>query len=154
MEAGTDKILLSIVILSVLVIGCSGVRPANLGIKDNRLAPCPSTPNCVSSQSSDREHAIEPLSFRGTVSEAHAELRKIILNMKRSRIITDTDNYIHAEFTSAIFRFVDDAEFQFDEKAKVIHLRSAARIGSSDLGVNRKRIEEIRKRWKASGRGT
>ncbi len=149
MEAGTDRILSSIVMLSMLVIGCTGVRPANLGIKDGELAPCPSSPNCVSSRSADREHAVEPLSFTGTVTEAHAGLRKIILSMKRSRIITETNSYIHAEFTSAVFRFVDDVEFQFDESAKVIHVRSAARLGHSDLGVNRKRIENIRARWTA-----
>jgi uncharacterized protein (DUF1499 family) len=138
--------------LSMLVIGCTGVRPANLGIKDGKLAPCPSTPNCVSSQGSDKTHAIEPLLFTGNVTGAHAALRTIILSMKRSQIITDTDIYIHAEFTSAIFRFVDDVEFWFDENAKVIHVRSASRIGSSDLGVNRERVEEIRARWKESGK--
>ena len=153
MEAATDRIFALIIMLSMLVIGCTGVRPANLGIKDGKLAPCPSSPNCVSSQGSDKAHAIEPLSFTGTVAGAHEALRKIILSMKRSHIITDTGSYIHAEFTSAIFRFVDDVEFWFDESAKVIHVRSASRLGSSDLGVNRKRVEEIRARWTASGRG-
>jgi uncharacterized protein (DUF1499 family) len=149
MEAGIERILSAIVVLSMLSIGCAGVRPVNLGIKDGKLEPCPSTPNCVSSQSSDREHFVEPLSFTGTAAEAHAGIKKIILSMKRSRIITDTDSYIHAEFTSAVFRFVDDVEFQFDEGTKVIHVRSAARLGHSDLGVNRKRVEDIRTRWKA-----
>jgi len=152
MDAGTERILSAIVVLSMLSLGCTGVRPANLGIKDGKLAPCPSTPNCVSSQSPDREHAVEPLSFTGTAAEAHAGITKIILDMKRSRIITDTNSYIHVEFTSAVFRFVDDMEFQFDEGAKVIHVRSAARLGHSDLGVNRKRVEDIRARWKASER--
>ena len=152
MDAGTERIFVSIVILNLLLIGCTGVRPANLGIKDGKLAPCPSTPNCVSSQSTDRGHAVEPLSFPGTATEAHAEITKIILSMKRSRIITETDSYIHAEFTSAVFRFVDDVEFWFDESRKLIHLRSASRLGHSDHGVNRKRVEDIRARWKASGR--
>ena len=152
MDAGTERILLSIAMLSLLIIGCTGVRPANLGIKDGKLAPCPSSPNCVSSQSADREHAVEPLSFVGSVTEAHDGIKKIILSMKRSRIITDTGTYIHAEFTSAIFRFVDDVEFWFDENTKLIQVRSAARVGHSDLGVNRKRIEEIRARWKALGK--
>jgi len=152
METGIERILSAIVVTSMLCAGCTGVRPANLGIKDGKLAPCPSSPNCVSSQSSDREHFVEPFSFTGTATEAHAGITKIILGMKRSRIITDTDRYIRAEFTSAVFRFVDDVEFQFDEGAKVIHVRSAARLGHSDLGVNRKRIEDIRARWKASER--
>jgi uncharacterized protein (DUF1499 family) len=149
---GTARAVASIVILAMLAIGCTGVRPTNLGIKGGKLTPCPSSPNCVSSQSSDRAHAIEPLRFTGTVAGAHAALRNIILNMKRAQIITDTDDYIHAEFTSAVFRFVDDAEFWLDKNAKVIHVRSAARLGSSDSGVNRKRVEEIRARWKASGK--
>ena len=152
MEAGIERAFSAIVVLSMLCVGCTGTRPASLGIKDGKLAPCPSTPNCVSSQSSDGEHFVEPLSFTGTAMEAHAGITKIILSMKRSRIITDTDRYIHAEFTSAVFRFVDDVEFQFDEGAKVVHVRSAARLGSSDLGVNRKRVENIRARWKASQR--
>ena len=153
METGAERILSVLIMASMLVIGCTGVRPANLGIKDGKLAPCPSLPNCVSSQSSDREHAVEPLTFPGTVTRAHAALKTIILSMKRSQIITDTDSYMHAEFTSALFRFVDDVEFQFDENAKLIHVRSASRLGNSDLGVNRKRVEEIRARWTASGRG-
>jgi len=152
MEAGPDRIVTMIVMTCMLVIGCTGVRPANLGVKDGKFAPCPSSPNCVSSQSMDKAHAIEPLSFIGTVAGAHAALRTIILGMKRSHIITDRDNYIHAEFTSAIFRFVDDVEFWFDENTKVIHVRSASRIGHSDLGVNRERVDEIRQRWKASGK--
>jgi uncharacterized protein (DUF1499 family) len=152
MNAGTEHMRSSIVMLCMLIIGCTGVRPVNLGIKDGKLAPCPSSPNCVSSQSTDREHAIEPLSFPGTVFEAHDGIKKIVLGMKRSRIADETDRYIHAEFTSAVFRFVDDVEFWFDEGAKVIHIRSAARLGHSDLGVNRKRVEDIRAQWKASGK--
>lgn len=152
MDAGIERILSLLVMLSMLIIGCTGVRPVNLGIKDGKLAPCPSWPNCVSSQSTDREHAVEPLSFPGTVTEAREGIKKIILSMKRSRIITETDRYIHAEYTSAIFRFVDDVEFWFDESAKVIHVRSASRLGHGDLGVNRKRVEDIRAQWKASGK--
>ena len=152
MDAGTERILLTIVMLNMLIIGCTGVRPVNLGIKDGKLAPCPSSPNCVSSQSTDREHVVEPLSFLGTVTEAHAGIKRIILSMKRARIITETDSYIHAEFTSAVFRFIDDVEFQIDKGAKIIHVRSASRLGHSDHGVNRKRIEDIRARWKASGK--
>lgn len=152
MDTATEHALSFIVMLSVLVVGCTGVRPVYLGIKDGKFAPCPSWSNCVSSQSVDREHAVEPLPFPGTVTGAHEALRNIILSMKRCQIITDTDSYIHAEFTSAVFRFVDDTEFWFDKNAKVIHVRSASRIGHSDRGVNRKRVEEIRARWIASGK--
>jgi uncharacterized protein (DUF1499 family) len=142
-------ILFLIPLLGFFVIGCTGVRPKDLGVREGKLAPCPATSNCVSSQSSDPIHAIEPLTISGPVTDAHAALKHILLGMKRTAIITETDTYIHAEFTSAIFRFVDDVEFWFDENGKVIHVRSASRLGQSDLGVNRKRVEDIRARWKA-----
>jgi uncharacterized protein (DUF1499 family) len=81
-----------------------------------------------------------------------AALKNIILHEKRTKIVTETSTYLHAEFTSALWRFVDDVEFSIDENAKLIHMRSASRLGRSDFGVNRKRIEDIRKSWAASGR--
>lgn len=133
-----------------LLLGCTGTRPA-LGLKDGRLAPCPTTPNCVSSQSIDREHAIEPLACPGDARGAMSRLAAIVTAMPRARIISATDAYLYAEFRSVIFRFVDDVEFALDRQAGVIHVRSASRLGRSDLGVNRKRIEQIRKRWKDAG---
>lgn len=136
----------------IFMAGCSGARPTDLGVKDGRLAPCPSSPNCVSSQSGDQEHAIAPLSYTESAPLALADLKKVILGMKRSKIVEERDSYIHAEFTSALWRFVDDVEFYFGEGAKVIHVRSASRLGKSDFGVNRKRVEEIRTIWRASGK--
>jgi uncharacterized protein (DUF1499 family) len=78
-----------------------------------------------------------------------AELKKIIQQMKRTTIISETNDYLYVEFTSALWRFVDDVELWFDESAHVIQVRSASRMGKSDLGVNRKRIEEIRAKWNA-----
>ncbi len=139
-------------VLSIIVVGCSGIPPSNLGVRDGRLAPCPGTPNCVSSQSTDQEHFVEPLAYTATVAEAMTELKKTILRMKRARIVGETDTYIHAEFTSAIWRFVDDVEFFFDDTKKIIHVRSASRLGKSDFGVNRKRVEEVRSAWNALGK--
>ncbi len=135
--------------LGVFMLGCTGTRPLNLGIREGKLAPCPSTPNCVSSQSSDKEHAIEPLSYTGEAKEAMARLAGIVRAMPRVQVITEKDDYLYAEFTSLIFRFVDDLEFFPDDSAKRIHVRSASRLGSSDLGVNRKRVEAIRNIWNA-----
>jgi len=134
----------SLLSLGLLLAGCTGTRPVNLGVHNGKLAPCPASPNCVSSQGSDREHSIEPLRYTGSPGEAMDRLKKIVISMKRSRIITETGSYIHAEYTSALFRFVDDVEFFLDERAAVIQVRSSSRIGYSDLGVNRKRIEDIR----------
>jgi uncharacterized protein (DUF1499 family) len=133
--------------LSLFAAACSGTMPANLGVKDGQLAPCPSTPNCVSSRSTDREHAIAPMPYTGSPEEAMARLRAVVLQMKRVTIVADTGMYLHAEFRSALFRFVDDVEFYADDKAKIIQVRSAARLGHSDFGVNRKRMEEIEAAW-------
>ena len=126
----------------------AGKRPDNLGVRNGKLTPCPNTPNCVNSQSSDTEHSIEPLTYNSTTAEAMADLKSAIQAMKKTKIITENKNYLYAEFTSAIMGFVDDVEFYLDEDAKLIHVRSASRLGQSDLGVNRKRIETIRTKLK------
>jgi len=135
----------------LMICSCSGTRPANLGVTNGLLAPCPSTPNCVSTQSRDPEHAIAALHYASSPAEAMAKLKQIVLAMPRTLIVTDTPTYLHAEFTSAVMRFVDDVEFSLDEPARSIQMRSASRLGKSDLGVNRKRVEEIRSRWIAAG---
>ncbi|MFP4299240.1 MAG: DUF1499 domain-containing protein [Spirulinaceae cyanobacterium] len=117
----------------------AGKRPNNLGVKEGKLAPCPGTPNCVNSQSSDAQSQIEPLP-----AVPMTQLRSVIEGMERSKIIEQNDNYLYAEFTSKLMGFVDDVEFFLDSNANVIHVRSASRLGKSDLGVNRKRVEEIR----------
>lgn len=126
----------------------AGNRPTNLGVRAGKLAPCPQTPNCVCSQSLDT-HKIEPLTYSSTPTEAFADLKRVIQNLERTEIISETDNYLYVEFTSAIMRFVDDVEFYLDDRAKVIHVRSASRLGQSDLGVNRKRVESIRTKLQA-----
>jgi uncharacterized protein (DUF1499 family) len=122
----------------------AGKRPDNLGVRDSKLAPCPITPNCVSSQSADAVHQIEPLTYQSTPEQAMAQLKQLIQSLPRTKIITETNNYIYAEFTIPIVGFVDDVEFYLDADAHVIHVRSASRLGQSDLGVNRRRIETIR----------
>jgi len=134
----------------VLLMGCSGTRPVGLGARDGMLLPCPSSPNCVSSQAPDEQHRIAPLAYSGSVDVAMKRLTAVIRSLPRTSVITDTGAYLHVEFTSALFRFVDDVEFLADDGAEIIHVRSASRLGTSDLGVNRKRIEEIRNRWQAA----
>ncbi|GJL54061.1 MAG: hypothetical protein NPIRA02_11930 [Nitrospirales bacterium] len=108
------------------------------------LAPCPNSPNCVSSQEPDTDHYIEPLIYSGSHTGAQGRLRTIVERQPRMRIVTDKDGYFHIEVTSRIFGFIDDLEFQFDYALQCIHVRSASRTGYWDLGVNRKRIETIR----------
>jgi uncharacterized protein (DUF1499 family) len=120
-------------------------RPTNLGARDGRLAPCPRKPNCVCSQSPPdaREH-IEPLRLPCALDEAMRRAKAMLSNWPRARIIAATEDYVHAECRSWLFRFVDDVELVLDRDAGVIHCRSASRVGHSDLGVNRRRIEALR----------
>lgn len=123
--------------------GCSGTTPDNLGVENGRLAPCPSSPNCVSTQAEDPAHSIDPLAYTGSVEEAQTQILAILQSMERVAIVRNEPGYIHAEARSRIFRFVDDVEFTFDETAKLIHFRSAARLGQGDGGVNRNRMQGI-----------
>ena len=123
----------------------SGERPTNLGVTDTHLSPCPSSPNCVCSDASDSEHAIP--SFRLTTpipSEAWNTILAIVANLPRTTIVAQTENYIHAECQSALLGFVDDLELHFRPDQGEIGVRSASRLGRSDLGVNRKRVEALR----------
>jgi uncharacterized protein (DUF1499 family) len=132
---------------ALLMIGCQGTRPANLGVQEGRLAACPDTPNCVSSFAPDDAHRVAPLPFSGAADDAMARLAAVVHSLPRTAVVTTSGTYLHVEFTSFLFRFVDDVEFLADDAAKVIHVRSASRLGKSDLGVNGQRIEKIRNRW-------
>lgn len=121
----------------------AGKRPNNLGVKDGKLAACPGSPNCVNSQSDDAQSKIEPLP-----AVSIAEIKRVVEGMERTTIIESTDNYLYAEFKSKLMGFVDDVEFYLDSGANVVHVRSASRLGQSDLGVNRQRIEAIRNKLK------
>ncbi|QLE55695.1 DUF1499 domain-containing protein [Nostoc sp. TCL26-01] len=125
----------------------AGKRPNNLGVRDGKLAACPNSPNCVSSQSADTVHQIAPLTFSLTPQQAIANLKTVIQSLPRTKIINEGEDYIYAEFTSALMGFVDDVEFYLDNNANVIHVRSASRLGQSDLGVNRQRIETIKSKF-------
>ena len=114
-------------------------RPDNLGVSNGALAPCKPSPNCVSSQAgpSDAEHHIAPI--RGTM----AAVRSAVRSMPRATIISEKENYLYAEFRTKLLRYVDDVEFFFD--GTVIHVRSCSRLGRRDFGVNRRRVEELRR---------
>ena len=133
---------------SILVLcACSGTRPSNLGVHNGTLAPCPESPNCVSTFASDKTHAVKPLSYAGTAGEAKEKLIRVIESLPRTRIISDKGDYLDVEFTSFLWRFVDDVEFVLDDSAKTIQFRSASRLGYGDMGVNRKRMETIRAKF-------
>ena len=110
------------------------------------LKPCPSKPNCVSSLSTNKSHAVDPLQYRGDWRDAKQGLLELIENLPRANIEENLNEYVHAVFKSRIFGFVDDVEFVFDDAQKVIHIRSASRLGYYDFGVNRQRVEMLRAR--------
>ena len=135
----------SLTMITVLLLaGCSGGQlPAKPGAGGLRLAPCPASPNCVSSQASADEQRLEPLRYRGDALRAQQRLLTVLKAMPRVEIRCADADYMHAEFSSAWFGFVDDVEFYFDTPG-VIQMRSAARTGHYDFGVNRQRLEAIR----------
>ncbi|MEM1169606.1 MAG: DUF1499 domain-containing protein [Cyanobacteria bacterium P01_H01_bin.35] len=124
----------------------AGTTPDNLGVYSGRLAPCPSSPNCVSSYSQDAQHGIASLGYDSEPEIAIANLKQIIESMPRTNIVKEEENYLYAEFTSKIMGYVDDVEFYVDAEANAIQVRSASRLGEGDLGVNRERVETIREK--------
>lgn len=137
------KRLFFVFIGCIMMTACSGSRPDNLGITNGILADCPSKPNCVNSQAADEDHAIAAFTYEGSREAAFDRLKKAISSCDRMTVVEEKDDYLHIECTSAIMRYVDDLEFYFPEE-KVIQVRSASRLGYSDLGVNRDRVEHLR----------
>jgi uncharacterized protein (DUF1499 family) len=123
-----------------------GKRPVDLGIKDGRLKRCPDSPNCVSSQAdaADRLHYVEPLKFTREPKAAMQRLAKVIQSQPRAEIVTQDERYLHTEFSSRLFGYVDDVECYLVPEEKLIHIRSASRLGHSDFGANRKRVGTLR----------
>jgi uncharacterized protein (DUF1499 family) len=142
-------IVILVPIVGLFVMSLLAGRPAHLGLKDGKLAPCPESPNCVSTQTDDAEHRIDAIRFTGTAADAKAKLKKAVAALPRAAIVTESADYLHVECTSLIFRFVDDVEFWIDEPNQVIHCRSASRVGRSDFGANRTRMEAICKMFES-----
>ncbi len=122
----------------LLLSGCTGEAPQNIGIIDGRLASCPDSPNCVSSFEQRESHSIAALDATLT------QIEQVLLARPEANIVRADSNYILAEFTSRLMGFVDDVEFLYNASTGVTHVRSASRLGHSDMGVNRSRIESIR----------
>ena len=127
------------------LFGCAGERPDNLGAQDGLLVPCPRSPNCVSSQARDERHRIAPLTFADEPETAWARLRMVPTGRADATLIEEQPGYLRLELRTTLF--VDDAEFLLEPVNRVIHVRSASRLGYSDLGTNRSRMEEIRRQF-------
>ena len=135
--------------LLALALGCGGRTAA---IDDRvRFAPCPASPNCVSSDASDETHAIDAYLVRGEARAAWKALGAHLRSLPRVEIETDTETYLHAVFTTRLMRYRDDVEFRLDAATGRIRVRSASRVGYGDMGANRDRIEAIRAALAARG---
>ena len=148
-------IIIALVVIAGLLAGqlglLKGTPPTDLGVHDRKLKPPSKTPNSVSSQASlypehpQRDYAeIVPFPISGDPAATMNRIASIVDGMEGTKIVAREPGYLYVQFTSRLMKYVDDAEFWFDPVAGVIHVRSASRLGSSDLGVNRKRIEFIR----------
>ena len=133
------------------IFSFSGTRPANLGIKNSQLAPCPSPPNCVSSDAADGVHRVGAFPLALAADQAWPAVRQIVAKQQRTRVIKETDEYLYAECRSAFFGFVDDLELNLRPQQNLIAVRSAARLGYSDFGINRRRIESLRELLREQG---
>ena len=133
--------LLGLIILSLF----SQLRPPEIGLVGGTLRACPNSPNSVSSLAESEDQRVSPLPMMGDRDKSVEMLTQVIENMPRASVITVAGPYLHAEFQTRLLRFVDDVEFLIDPDAKVIHIRSASRSGHSDLGVNRQRVEVLRR---------
>lgn len=156
---GRKKMRFAIVVLLVppvamAILSASANKPAHLGVQAGRLAPCPGSPNCVSTQCQDRLHRMASIPYKGTQAAAVDAIKAILSSMPRIRIERETSDYVHATARSALFRFTDDVEFFVDAENHQIHFRAAARVGYSDFGVNRARMAEFRKRFEENASGS
>jgi uncharacterized protein (DUF1499 family) len=136
-----------VLVLGVTVLPVLSCRTPELGLVEGRLRDCPARPNCVSSEAPGRPGFVEPLAFEGDPDAAFRSLVAFLEEEPRVSVEEVGDAYVHAVFTTRLLRFRDDVELRLDREAGVVHVRSASRVGYSDLGANQARIESIRSRW-------
>ncbi len=146
-QFGVCAILAVLVFVVMMRVRAAISIPGELGVTEMKLAPCPDTPNCVSSQTDQADKLLPPIPYTGSEESALNRITQILQQLPRTKIVEEKHNYVHAECRSFLFRFVDDVEFLIDDSEKLIHFRSAARVGYSDLGVNRKRMEGLARKF-------
>jgi uncharacterized protein (DUF1499 family) len=136
--------------MALVLTSASGTGAESRGVSDGKLTPCPDSPNCVSTQSQSRRHAMEPLPYLETADKSRERILTILKDIKRTKIVEQTGSSIHVEFRSALWGFVDDVAFFFDDSARLVHFRSASRSGYYDFGVNRRRMQKISEKYLAN----
>lgn len=134
--------------IALFVFGCSHDDAGDDTMAT--ISSCPSKPNCVSSTDADEAHSIAPLDVGDDKDAAFLRLRGVMDAMARTKLVGEEEDYLHYEVRSRIMRYVDDVECGYNAERGVIDLRSASRVGYSDMGVNRKRVKAIRAAYEAS----
>jgi len=134
-------------LLAVQMIMKNNSVPGGLGVHGKELAPLPASPNAVSSQTAETSRKVAPLPYLQNRAASRQRLLQVIQADSRTQILIDTQDYLHVVYTVPVIPFKDDVEFLLDDLEQAIHLRSASRVGWSDLGVNRKRVEAIRQQY-------
>lgn len=147
------RIVLGVVaVLAILLVGrftfmsLTAKPPSSLGLTEDRLSECPDKPNCVSSRATSSRNRVDPIAASGGPEKATVRAIEAIGAMPRAKLIKHEDGYLHAEYRSLVFRFVDDLELLYDEAVPGFQVRSASRVGHSDLRANRRRVELLRER--------
>ncbi|MDJ0779770.1 MAG: DUF1499 domain-containing protein [Gammaproteobacteria bacterium] len=134
-----------VVVIALVVLGYRSHRTGVYGLVEGRLKPCPAAPNCVCSEpGADVYHSVEPLTFAAEDAAQVLPRLKAVIRDMGGNIEAETGDYLAATFTSSLFRFVDDLELRIDSEQNTVHLRSASRVGHSDLGANRKRVARLK----------
>jgi uncharacterized protein (DUF1499 family) len=123
---------------------CAGSPPPSPTAADGPLPPCPPSPNCVSSDATDAAHHVDAFALDVPAADAWDVTRRVVAALPRTGIAAETGRYLRAECRSAVFGFVDDLELELRPDDHLIAVRSASRVGYSDLGVNRRRVERLR----------
>jgi uncharacterized protein (DUF1499 family) len=137
--------------LASVINGCSGLQHDTDVVQHERLPECPDRPNCVSSDAKDARHAIAPMRLKGDAATGWAAVQQVVRHLPRGTIVKATDRYLHVIFKSRLFRFIDDMQLKLDSQNGIIAIRSASRTGYFDLGVNRRRVEALRKQLITEG---
>ena len=133
------------ILVGIYLVGLSisSRKQPELGLLNGQLRPCPETPNCVCSEQYVEGAFIEPLVYTDTADEAWRKIKHAIITTG-GNVLTERQGYLHARYETTLLRFVDDVELRLDENTQMLHIRSASRVGKSDLGANRKRVARIR----------
>jgi len=140
------KFFIRPLLISMILWGCSGNQTERQYSESSGFLDCPDTPNCVSSLAKNPKYRVEPFKLKKDPKTSWDIVQKMVGSLSRTKIVSADNNNIHAECRSMIFRFVDDLTLNLTPSNGIIHIRSASRIGYSDLGVNRHRVESLRKK--------